>query len=51
VLSVIIIASGGNGRQRAYGHHAPHRWHAAGTDRTEITISARLGGSDPGTSR
>jgi hypothetical protein len=36
---VIIIASGGNGRQRAYGHHAPHRWHAAGTDHTEIMIS------------
>jgi hypothetical protein len=36
---VIIIASGGNGRQRAYGHHAPQRWHAAGTDRTEIMIS------------
>jgi DnaJ domain len=36
---VIIVASGGNGRQRAYGHHAPHRWHAAGTDHTEIMIS------------
>jgi curved DNA-binding protein CbpA len=36
---VIIVASGGNGRQRAYGHHAPQRWHAAGTDRTEIMIS------------
>jgi curved DNA-binding protein CbpA len=36
---VIIVASGGNGRQRAYGHHAPQRWHAAGTDHTEIMIS------------
>jgi hypothetical protein len=36
---VIIIASGSNGRQRSYGHHAPQRWHAAGTDRTEIMIS------------
>jgi curved DNA-binding protein CbpA len=36
---VIIVASGGNGRQRAYGHHAPQRWHAAGADRTEIMIS------------
>jgi hypothetical protein len=36
---VIIIASGSNGRQRLYGHHAPQRWHAAGTDRTEIMIS------------
>jgi hypothetical protein len=36
---VIIIASGGNGRQRAYGHHAPQRWHAAGADRTEIMVS------------
>ena len=36
---VIIIASGSNGRQRLYGHHAPQRWHAAGADRTEIMIS------------
>jgi curved DNA-binding protein CbpA len=36
---VIIIASSSNGRQRAYGHHAPQRWHAAGTDRAEIMIS------------
>lgn len=36
---VIIIASGSNGKQRLYGHHAPQRWYAAGTDRAEIMIS------------
>ena len=36
---VIIIASGTDGKQARWGHHAPGRWHVAGETRTEIMIS------------
>jgi hypothetical protein len=36
---VLIIASGTDGRQTRWGHHAPQRWHVANQQRTEIMIS------------
>ena len=36
---VIIIASGTEGKQARYGHHAPGRWYVANQERTEIMIS------------
>ena len=36
---VLIIASGTDGRQTRWGHHAPQRWHVASQQRTEIMIS------------
>jgi hypothetical protein len=36
---VIIIASGTDGKQARYGHHAPGRWYVANQQRTEIMIS------------
>ena len=38
-LVVIIIASGTDGKQARYGHHAPGRWHVNHEERTEIMIS------------
>jgi hypothetical protein len=38
-LVVIIIASGSDGKQARYGHHAPGRWHVNHEERTEIMIS------------
>jgi hypothetical protein len=37
--AVIIIASGTDGKQARYGHHAPGRWNAAGEQYAEIMIS------------
>jgi len=37
--AVIIIASGTDGKQARYGHHAPGRWNAAGQQYAEIMIS------------
>jgi curved DNA-binding protein CbpA len=36
---VLIIASGTDGRQTRWGHHAPQRWYVASQQRTEIMIS------------
>ena len=36
---VVVIASGTDGKQARYGHHAPQRWHVSGEDRAEIMIS------------
>lgn len=36
---VIIIASGTGGKQAKWGHHAPGRWHHAGTEHAEVMIS------------
>ncbi len=36
---VIIIASGTEGKQARYGHHAPGRWYVANQQRAEIMIS------------
>ena len=36
---VIIIASGSDGKQNRWGHHAPKRWHVGLDERTEIMIS------------
>jgi curved DNA-binding protein CbpA len=36
---VVVIASGTEGKQARYGHHAPQRWHVSGEDRAEIMIS------------
>ena len=36
---VIIIASGTDGKQAVFGHHAPGRWVAGNEKRTEIMIS------------
>jgi len=36
---VVIIASGTDGKQARWGHHAPQRWHVANQDRAEIMIS------------
>jgi curved DNA-binding protein CbpA len=36
---VLVIASGTEGKQARYGHHAPQRWHVSGEDRAEIMIS------------
>ena len=36
---VIIIASGTDGKQARWGHHAPKRWHIGLDERTEIMIS------------
>jgi curved DNA-binding protein CbpA len=36
---VIVIASGTEGKQARWGHHAPHRWRVGLEDRTEIMIS------------
>ncbi len=36
---VIIIASGTDGKQARFGHHAPKRWHVGQDERTEIMIS------------
>ena len=36
---VIIIASGTDGKQARFGHHAPERWHVGQDERTEIMIS------------
>ncbi len=36
---VIIIASGTDGKQARFGHHAPGRWNVAGENRAEIMIS------------
>jgi DnaJ domain len=36
---VIIIASGSDGRQTRWGHHAADRWHVNNQQRTEIMIS------------
>ncbi|MGI8451649.1 MAG: DnaJ domain-containing protein [Streptosporangiaceae bacterium] len=36
---VIIIASGTDGKQTRFGHHAPGRWNVAGENRAEIMIS------------
>ena len=36
---VIVIASGTDGRQARWGHHAPHRWRVGLEDRAEIMIS------------
>ena len=36
---VIIIASGTDGKQARWGHHAPKRWHVGLDERTEIMIS------------
>jgi curved DNA-binding protein CbpA len=36
---VIIIASGTDGKQARFGHHAPGRWQVAGEQRSEIMIS------------
>lgn len=36
---VIIIASGTEGKQARYGHHAPGRWYVANQERAEIMIS------------
>jgi hypothetical protein len=36
---VVIIASGTDGKQARWGHHAPGRWHVSGEQRTEIMIS------------
>jgi hypothetical protein len=38
-LVVIIVASGTDGKQARYGHHAPGRWHVNHEERTEIMIS------------
>jgi curved DNA-binding protein CbpA len=44
---VIIIASGTDGRQSKWGHHAPARWHVGLDDRTEIMISGEGLRRDP----
>ncbi len=36
---VIIIASGTDGKQARWGHHAPKRWQVGLEDRTEIMVS------------
>jgi curved DNA-binding protein CbpA len=36
---VIIIASGTEGKQARWGHHAPGRWYVASQERAEIMIS------------
>jgi curved DNA-binding protein CbpA len=36
---VIVIASGTDGKQTRWGHHAPQRWRVGLEDRTEIMIS------------
>jgi hypothetical protein len=36
---VIVIASGTDGRQTRWGHHAPQRWRVGLEDRAEIMIS------------
>jgi hypothetical protein len=36
---VIIIASGTDGKENRWGHHAPKRWHVGLDERTEIMIS------------
>jgi hypothetical protein len=36
---VIIIASGTDGKETRWGHHAPKRWHVGLDERTEIMIS------------
>jgi curved DNA-binding protein CbpA len=36
---VIVIASGTDGKQARWGHHAPHRWRVGLEDRAEIMIS------------
>ena len=36
---VIVIASGTDGRQARWGHHAPQRWRVGLEDRAEIMIS------------
>ena len=36
---VIIIASGTDGKQAVFGHHAPGRWQVANEQRAEIMIS------------
>ncbi len=36
---VIIIASGTDGKQTRWGHHAPRRWHVGLDERTEIMVS------------
>jgi len=36
---VLVIASGTEGKQARYGHHAPQRWHVGLEDRAEIMIS------------
>jgi hypothetical protein len=36
---VIIIASGTEGKQARYGHHAPGRWYVGNQERSEIMIS------------
>ncbi|MFC4050052.1 hypothetical protein ACFOY4_10185 [Actinomadura syzygii] len=36
---VLILASGTEGKQARWGHHAPGRWHVADSDRTEIMVS------------
>jgi DnaJ domain len=37
--AVIIIASGTDGKQPRFGHHAPGRWTVAGEQRAEVMIS------------
>jgi hypothetical protein len=36
---VLVVASGTDGRQARWGHHAPLRWHVGLEDRAEIMIS------------
>ena len=36
---VLVVASGTDGRQARWGHHAPFRWHVGLEDRAEIMIS------------
>jgi len=44
---VIIIASGTDGKQARFGHHAPKRWHVGLDERTEIMISGEGLRRDP----
>jgi curved DNA-binding protein CbpA len=36
---VLVVASGTDGKQTRWGHHAPQRWHVGLEDRAEIMIS------------
>ena len=44
---VIIIASGTDGKQAVFGHHAPGRWYAGTEQRAEIMISGEGLRRDP----
>jgi curved DNA-binding protein CbpA len=44
---VIIIASGTDGKENRWGHHAPKRWHVGLDERTEIMISGEGLRRDP----